>query len=266
MQTDRNDKPVLEVRGIALNFGGVTALQDVSCEVRKHEILAVIGPNGAGKTCLLNCISGFYRPQKGTITYEGVNLATVPTHNIAKLGIGRVFQGIQLFLGLSTLDNLMAARHIHMKHNIWQELVYFGPAHKDEIEHRRRVEEVIDFLEMESIRKSVVGALPYGKRKLVDLGRALCLEPKLLLLDEPMAGMNLEEKEDVARFIVDIYERWKIPIVLVEHDMGVVMDIADRLVVLDFGKKIAEGPPSVVKADQSVIEAYLGVQENAAHA
>jgi len=266
MQTDKNDKPVLEVQNVALNFGGVTALQDVSCEVGQHEILAVIGPNGAGKTCLLNCISGFYRPQKGSITYKGVNLNTVPTHQIAKLGIGRVFQGIQLFLGLSTLDNLMAARHIHMKHNIWQELVYYGPAHKEEIEHRRRVEEVIDFLEMEAIRKRVVGSLPYGKRKLVDLGRALCLEPKLLLLDEPMAGMNLEEKEDVARFIVDIYERWKIPIVLVEHDMGVVMDIADRLVVLDFGKKIAEGPPEAIKANKQVIEAYLGVQESSVNA
>ncbi len=266
METGKIDNPVLEVRNVVLNFGGVSALQDVSCEVGQHEILAVIGPNGAGKTCLLNCISGFYRPQKGSITYNGVNLNNVPTHGIAKLGIGRVFQGIQLFLGLSTLDNLMAARHIHMKHNVWQELVYFGPAHKEEIEHRRRVEEVIDFLEMESIRKRVVGSLPYGKRKLVDLGRALCLEPKLLLLDEPMAGMNLEEKEDVARFIVDIYERWKIPIVLVEHDMGVVMDIADRLVVLDFGKKIAQGSPEVIKADKQVIEAYLGVQESSVNA
>jgi len=262
MQTEKINKPVLEVQNIALNFGGVAALQDVSCEVGQHEILAIIGPNGAGKTCLLNCISGFYRPQKGSITYQGVDLGSVHTHEIAKLGIGRVFQGIQLFLGMSTLDNLMAARHIHMKHNIWEELIYFGPAHKEEVEHRRRVEEVIDFLEMEAIRKRVVASLPYGKRKLVDLGRALCLEPKLLLLDEPMAGMNLEEKEDVARFIVDIYERWKIPIVLVEHDMGVVMDIADRLVVLDFGKKIAEGPPDVIKADKKVIEAYLGVQES----
>jgi len=254
----------LSINNVSLNFGGVSALSDVSCEVREQEILAIIGPNGAGKTCLLNCISGFYRPQTGDIFYEGIRLNNIPSFKIAQMGIGRVFQGIQLFLGLNALDNLMAARHIHMKHNFWEDVIYFGRAYKEEIQHRRRVEEIIDFLEMEPIRKRVVGSLPYGKRKLVDLGRALALEPKLLLLDEPMAGMNLEEKEDVARFIIDIFERWKIPIVLVEHDMDVVMDIADRLIVLDFGSKIAEGKPDDIKTNPRVIEAYLGVPEEVA--
>jgi branched-chain amino acid transport system ATP-binding protein len=253
----------LSVKNVTLQFGGVNALNDVTCEVRDNEILAVIGPNGAGKTCLLNCMSGFYRPQKGEIVYDGIRLNNIPSYKIAQLGVGRVFQGIQLFLGLDTLDNLMAARHMHMKHTFWEDMIFFGRPRDEEIRHRERVEEIIDFLEMQSIRKRTVGSLPYGKRKLVDLGRALALEPKLLLLDEPMAGMNLEEKEDVARFIIDIFERWKIPIVLVEHDMAVVMDIADRLVVLDFGSKIAEGSPDEIKSNQKVIEAYLGVPAGA---
>jgi branched-chain amino acid transport system ATP-binding protein len=256
----------LSINNISLNFGGVTALSEVSCEVREGEILAIIGPNGAGKTCLLNCMSGFYRPQTGDIHYDGKRINNVPSFKIAQMGIGRVFQGIQLFLGLNALDNLMAARHMHMKHTFWEDMVFFGRARQEEIQHRKRCEEIIDFLEMEPIRKRLVGSLPYGKRKLVDLGRALALEPKLLLLDEPMAGMNLEEKEDVARFIIDIFERWKIPIVLVEHDMDVVMDIVDRLVVLDFGRKIAEGTPAVVKANPKVVEAYLGVPEEVSNA
>jgi branched-chain amino acid transport system ATP-binding protein len=256
----------LSINNVSLNFGGVTALSEVSCEVREHEILAIIGPNGAGKTCLLNCVSGFYRPQTGDIYYDGKRINDIPSFKIAQMGIGRVFQGIQLFLGLNALDNLMAARHMHMKHNFCEDMIFFGRARQEEIQHRKRVEEIIDFLEMEPIRKRVVGSLPYGKRKLVDLGRALALEPKLLLLDEPMAGMNLEEKEDVARFIIDIFERWKIPIVLVEHDMDVVMDIVDRLIVLDFGRNIAEGTPDAVKANPKVIEAYLGVPEEEVNA
>jgi branched-chain amino acid transport system ATP-binding protein len=256
----------LSINSISLNFGGVSALSEVSCEVREGEILAIIGPNGAGKTCLLNCMSGFYRPQAGDIYYDGKRINDVASFKIAQMGVGRVFQGIQLFLGLNALDNLMAARHMHMKHTFWEDMVFFGRARQEEIQHRKRCEEIIDFLEMEPIRKRLVGSLPYGKRKLVDLGRALALEPKLLLLDEPMAGMNLEEKEDVARFIIDIFERWKIPIVLVEHDMDVVMDIVDRLVVLDFGRKIAEGTPAVVKANPKVVEAYLGVPEEVSNA
>lgn len=253
----------LSIRNVTLQFGGVNALNNVSCDIRENQIQAIIGPNGAGKTCLLNCMCGFYRPQKGEIIYDGVRLNNIPSYKIAQMGIGRVFQGIQLFLGLDTLNNLMAARHMHMKHTFWEDTFFFGRARNEEIEHRRRVEEIIDFLEMANIRKRTVGSLPYGKRKLVDLGRALALEPKLLLLDEPMAGMNLEEKEDVARFIIDIFQRWKIPIVLVEHDMDVVMDIVDRLIVLDFGSKIAEGTPDEIRNNQKVIEAYLGSDKGA---
>jgi branched-chain amino acid transport system ATP-binding protein len=255
MQTDQI---ALQVKGLQLSFGGVMALADIDCEVRQNEILAIIGPNGAGKTCLLNCISGFYHPQQGEILFNGKNITYVPSYQRAELGIARTFQNIQLYTGLTTLDNLMAARHIHLKPNFLAGALYFGPEHKKELQHRRVVENIIDFLEMEGIRKKVVGALPYGQRKKVDLGRALALEPKLLLLDEPMAGMNSEEKEDMARFILDIFELRKIPIVLIEHDMGVVMDIADRILVLDFGKKIAEGITEVVKDDPAVIKAYLG--------
>ena len=257
----QEDNVELLAEDINLHFGGVVALTDVTVDVRKGEILAIIGPNGAGKTAFLNCINGFYRPQKGNIFYKGKRLNDLPPYKITQLGIGRVFQGIQLYSGLSVLDNLMAARHIHMKHGFLSELVYFGKAHDEEVKHRRRVEEIIDFLEMEPIRNKVVGSLPYGKRKLADLGRALSLEPDLLLLDEPMAGMNLEEKEDLARFVIDVYELQKIPIVLVEHDMGVVMDIADRIVVLDFGRKIAEGTPDEIKTNPKAIAAYLGSEE-----
>lgn len=252
----------LKAEGIHLNFGGVRALSNVSIEVKELEILAIIGPNGAGKTCFLNCISGFYRPQEGSIYFEGRNITQLPSHRIAQLGIARTFQNIQLYTGMTTLDNLMAARHIHFKENVFAGAIYFGKARNEEIKHRRVVEGIIEFLELESIRKRVVGILPYGLRKRVDLGRALALEPKLLLLDEPMAGMNVEEKEDMARFIIDIYERRKIPIVLIEHDMGVVMDIADRIAVLDFGRKIADDSPELIKKNPEVIRAYLGTEED----
>jgi len=261
----------IRVENLSLSFGGVNALVDVSLEVKENEILAIIGPNGAGKTCLLNCINGFYKPQKGEIYYEGRKITGIRPDKAAQLGLARTFQNIELYSGLSTLDNIMAARHVLMKQNFLSSALYFGWAHREEIKHHRTIEDIIDFLEIESIRKKVVGVLPYGFRKRVELGRALALEPKVLLLDEPMAGMNLEEKEDIARFIIDIFEGQGVTypetpvlrdgvnsIVLVEHDMGVVMDIADRIVVLDFGRKIAEGTPAEIRTNAEVIAAYLG--------
>lgn len=248
----------LIVEDVYLSFGGTLALVDVSFNVRKGEILAIIGPNGAGKTSLLNCINNFYKPDKGSIIFNGTNITKLPPYKIAKLGIARTFQNLALYTGLSTVDNLMAARHLHMHQSMWGSMLYWGPAQREEVENRKIVEEIIDFLEIEHIRKATVGALPYGLRKRVELGRALAMEPELLLLDEPMTGMNVEEKEDMARFILDIHELQDTTIVLIEHDMGLVMDISERVVVLDFGRKIAEGSPKEVRNNPNVIQAYLG--------
>jgi len=252
------DRTHLNVQNVSLSFGGIQALAGVSFGAREGEILAIIGPNGAGKTSMLNCINNFYHPDKGRILFEGRDLTRLSPHRIAQLGVARTFQNIALYTGLSTLDNLMAARHIHMRAGFLQSLAYWGPAHREDITHRLAVEEIIDFLEIEHVRKAIVGALPYGLRKRVELGRALAMEPRLLLLDEPMTGMNQEEKEDMARFILDVHERHRKTILLVEHDMGLIMDIADRVVVLDFGQKIAQGTPEAIRHDEAVIRAYLG--------
>ena len=252
------NETLLEINHLSLAFGKNLALNDVSLQVNPSEILALIGPNGAGKTSLLNCITSYYIPFEGEILFDGLDITHKRTHHISKLGISRTFQGIELFSSLSVLDNLMAGRHNHMKSGAVASSLFFGKGLKEEIRHREAVEEIIDLLELQDIREKLVGTLPYGQRKRVDLGRALAMEPKLLLLDEPMAGMNIEEKEDMARFILDIYELKGCSIILVEHDMGVVMDISDIIVVLDFGQKIAQGPNDEIKNNPAVIQAYLG--------
>lgn len=250
---------LLKVENVSLRFGGVKAITDVSFDIRKGEIRAIIGPNGAGKTSMLNVINGFYHPQEGLITYKGATRAKMKPYVAASQGIARTFQNVALFKGMSTLDNIMVGRTLKMKSNFFWQIFRHGPAMDEEIVHRRMVEEIIDFLEIEHIRKVPVGKLPYGLQKRVELGRALAMEPELLLLDEPMAGMNLEEKEDMCRFILDVKEQYGTTIALIEHDMGVVMDLSDRVVVLEYGRKIADGTPDEVKANQAVIDAYLGV-------
>ncbi|HEY2561285.1 MAG TPA: ABC transporter ATP-binding protein [Caldimonas sp.] len=250
---------VIDVRDVTLRFGGVTALEAVSLHVGADELVALIGPNGAGKSSMLNVLSGFYRPQSGSVLYNGASTLGWPVHRIAMAGVARTFQGTHLLARMSVVDNILVGRYGHMRSNLLQSFAYWPFAHREETQHREKAEEIIDFLEIEHIRHQPVGTLGYGMRKRVDLGRALAMEPKVLLLDEPMAGMNAEEKEDLARFILDVREFKKIPVVLVEHDMGVVMDIADRVVVLNFGRRIAEGRPSEVQVDAEVISAYLGV-------
>lgn len=251
----------LHVNDISLSFGGIKALQHVDFKVNEGEIFAVIGPNGAGKTSLINSINGFYSPQQGNILFEGKDISNLPPYTRAKLGISRTFQNIALYTHATVLDNLMAARHIHMKSNMLTGAIFWGAGKREEIEHRRYVEDIIDFLEMEYIRKTIVGTLSYGLRKRVELGRALALEPTLLLLDEPMAGMNVEEKEDMARFILDIHELQNTTIMLIEHDIGLVMDISHRIAVIDFGVKIGEGTPDEISQNEAVINAYLGQED-----
>ena len=251
---------ILAVEDISLAFGGVKALSGVSFDVREHEIRAIIGPNGAGKSSMLNVINGVYRPQQGRITFRGETRPFMEPHHAAVRGIARTFQSLALFKGMSVLDNILAGRNLMMKSNLLLQALRIGPALREEIAHRRRVEEIIDFLEIQHVRKTPVGRLPYGLQKRVDLGRALAAEPRVLLLDEPMAGMNVEEKQDMSRFILDVNDEFGTTIVLIEHDMGVVMDLSDRVVVLDYGKKIADGSPDEVRASQAVIDAYLGVK------
>ena len=259
LKPHRVGEVMLEARNITLRFGGVVAIKDISFDIREGEIRAIIGPNGAGKSSMLNVINGFYHPQEGEIYFRGEKRKPMKPHQIAKQGIARTFQNIALFKGMSTLDNIMTGRLTRMKSNLLAQSLWYGPAQREEVENRAFVERIIDFLEIQHIRKKPVGSLPYGLQKRVELGRALAAEPQLLLLDEPMAGMNVEEKEDMCRFILDVNDEFGTTIALIEHDMGVVMDLSDRVVVMDYGKKIGDGTPDEVRGNQDVIDAYLGV-------
>jgi branched-chain amino acid transport system ATP-binding protein len=250
---------VLSLENISLSFGGVKALTDISFDVREHEIRAIIGPNGAGKSSMLNVINGVYTPQQGRIVFRGQNFEKMNSRQVAEMGVARTFQSLALFKGMSVLDNIMTGRNLKMKTGVLAQMFRVGPAEREELAHREFVEHIIDFLEIQSFRKTPVGQLPYGLQKRVDLGRSLAMEPSLLLLDEPMAGMNMEEKQDMCRFVMDVNDEFGTTIVLIEHDMGVVMDISDRVVVLDYGKKIGDGTPNEVRNNPDVISAYLGV-------
>ncbi len=249
---------ILDVKNISLRFGGVKALSDISFDVREHEIRAIIGPNGAGKSSMLNCINGVYAPQEGSVTFRGQTFRHMNSRQVAVMGVARTFQNLALFKGMSVLDNIMTGRNLRMKSSLFAQMLRWGPAEREEIAHREKVERIIDFLEIQPWRKTAVGRLPYGLQKRVDLGRALAMEPQVLLLDEPMAGMKVEEKQDMCRFILDVNDEFGTTGVLIEHDMGVVMDISDRVVVLDYGRKIGDGKPDDVRANPDVIRAYLG--------
>ena len=249
---------ILDVRNISLRFGGVKALSDITFDVREHEIRAIIGPNGAGKSSMLNCINGVYQPQQGSISLRGRTFSKMNPRQVAEMGVARTFQNLALFKGMSVLDNIMSGRNLKMRTNLFQQALRWGAAEREETAHRRVVENIIDFLEIQAYRKTPVGKMPYGLQKRVDLGRALAMEPQVLLLDEPMAGMNVEEKQDMSRFILDVNDEFGTTIVLIEHDMGVVMDISDRVVVLDYGRKIGDGSPDEVRNNADVISAYLG--------